>query len=229
MTFSEYVNQPALNGRRILLLRHDIDHDYETALEIAAWEHTIGLKSTYCVLHSSWYYGHLIDGCYRHSDELVHLCREVSAMNHEINLHNNYLVVALQTGVDPIGLLSMELAFLRDLDLAVTGTSTHGDVLCREMDFRNYEIFAKLVSQERRGIRTLHGPAGDVKIGQVKMSDFGLLYEAYDIARDIYITDSGGHLKSIRNVPGRRPFGRTDPSIGQVVAILTRPIWWDFS
>lgn len=228
LTFAEYATQHNLNNRQMLLLRHDIDHDYETALRIATWEHNRGLKSTYCVLHSTWYYGNLVDGCYRHTDELVRLCRELAAMGHEINLHNNFVVVALQMGLDPVKLLSQELAFLRGLNLEVTGTSTHGDPLCRKINFRNYEIFSEAVSKERGGARTLHSPIGNVKLGAITMPELELNYEAYDIARDIYITDSGGDLRTSHNVPGRQPFGRTDQSNGQVVAILTHPIWWDY-
>ncbi|MCH8068782.1 MAG: NAD(P)H-dependent oxidoreductase subunit E, partial [Candidatus Marinimicrobia bacterium] len=33
------------------------DHDFETALKMGAWEHERGLRATYCILHTAWYYG----------------------------------------------------------------------------------------------------------------------------------------------------------------------------
>src|SRR5262245_66624491 len=54
LTHQQFVTEHSLDGRRILLLRHDIDHDYETALQMAEWEKRRGLRATYCVLHSAW-------------------------------------------------------------------------------------------------------------------------------------------------------------------------------
>ncbi len=61
------------------------------------------------------------------------------------------------------------------------------------------------------------------------MFDFGLEYEGYDIARDIYHTESGGRLRTRQKARGRRSFGRKDTQRGEVVRVLTHPIWWDFS
>lgn len=228
LTFGEYVNQQVADHRKVLLLRHDVDHDYETALRMGEWEKARGLRSTYCVLHSAWYYGELGDGCYRHTDELIRLCRELADMGHEINLHNNAVVVALKTGLDPVQLLAKELTFFRHLGIEITGTSTHGDLLCREMDFRNYEIFSEAVSGKEGENRTLQSAVCDVQLGSVKMSELGLNYEAYDIRPDIYVSDSGGRLRCILNLPGRGRFCRKESSNGQVVVVLTHPVWWDF-
>ena len=228
LTHEHYVTEPDLDHRRILLLRHDIDHDYETALKIAVWEHARGLHATYCVLHSAWYYGGLEHGLYQHTDELVRLCHELHAMGHEINLHNNAVVVAMETGINPVQLLRDEIAFLRGLGLPLLGTSTHGDRICREKNFGNFELFAEAVKPDRGGPRIVRGAKASVQLGQISMSDLDLAYEAYDIARDVYISDSGGSLRCIRHAPGRRAFGRSDPASGEVIGILTHPIWWDF-
>jgi hypothetical protein len=59
------------------------------------------------------------------------------------------------------------------------------------------------------------------------MFDFGLEYEAYDMSKDIYHTDSGGVLRTRQNTKGRKNFGRVGNS-GHVVGVLTHPIWWKF-
>lgn len=229
ITLGDYVTDPALNGRRMFLLRHDIDHDYETALLMAAWEHARGIRATYCVLHTAWYYGRFANGRYEHTDELVRLCRELHEMGHEINLHNNAVVLALQTGADPLTVLRDEVRFLRSVGVPVTGSTTHGDAICRQKNFGNFEVFREAVKAERGGPRTVRGEAGEVRLGSISYADVGLTYESYDIARDIYITDSGGRLRSHRDAPGRRTFSRTEPASGEVVGFLAHPVWWSFS
>ena len=228
MTLAAYVGAQSVDHRRILLLRHDIDHDYETALRMAQWEQARGLQASYCVLHTAWYYGQFADGRYLHTDQLVQLCRQLHAMGHEVLLHNNAVVLALQTGADPREVLHQELAFLRGLGVPVIGTATHGDAVCRAMHFGNFEIFLEAVKPDRGGVRTVSSEHAEVRLGSLRYADLDLVYEAYDIARDIYITDSGGRLRATRNAPGRRSFGRSDPGSGEVVGILTHPLWWDF-
>lgn len=228
MTLAAYVGAQNVDHRRILLLRHDIDHDYETALRMAEWECAHGLQASYCVLHTAWYYGQFTDGRYLHTNQLVQLCGQLHAMGHEILLHNNAVVLALQTGADPREVLGQELAFLRGLGLPVIGTATHGDALCRAMNFGNFEIFAEAVKPDRGGVRTVSSEHAEVQLGSLRYADLGLVYEAYDIARDIYISDSGGRLRATRNAPGRRTFGRSDPSSGEVIGVLAHPVWWDF-
>lgn len=237
LTIAQYVEATDLDGKEILLLRHDIDHDYETALQMARWEAERGIKATYCVLHSAWYYGEFISasdahpfgGYYHHSDELPGLCRELQSLGHEVNLHNNAVVMGLKFGADPVKLLRTELAFLRGLGIDVVGSSTHGDALCRQMDFRNFEIFSEAVSAERGGPRTISWQGNTVSLGEVEMGALGLTYEAYDISSDTYITDSGGSLRSMLDIPGRRRIGPQDTGSGSIVTILTHPVWWDFS
>jgi hypothetical protein len=61
------------------------------------------------------------------------------------------------------------------------------------------------------------------------MAEFGLDYEAMDIRRDLYMTDSGGNLRAARDARGST--GRresTEPSrYGRIVGLLTHPLWWD--
>lgn len=228
MTLAAYVGAQSVDHRRILLLRHDIDHDYETALRMAQWERARGLQASYCVLHTAWYYGRFTDGRYLHTDQLVQLCGQLHAMGHEVLLHNNAVVLALQTGADPRVVLHQELGFLRGLGIPVIGTATHGDAVCRAMNFGNFEIFSEAVKSDRGGARTVSTEHAEVQLGSLRYADLDLVYEAYDIARDIYITDSGGRLRATRNAPGRRSFGRSDPSSGEVIGVLTHPVWWHF-
>jgi hypothetical protein len=232
MRLGDFVRLEDVGDDRFLLIRHDVDHDIETAVKIAKWEQARGLRSTFCLLHTSWYYGIFENGRYRHSRQMLEGAEQILACGHEINFHNNLVVFALQTGIEPTALLEQELEFFHRMGIPIVGTSTHGDRLCRELNFRNWELFQECCDGRFGGPRDVEhipesGPKTLVPLGSVSMRTFGLEYEAYDIARDIYHTDSGGNMRTVNETPGRRMFGRTQGK-GQVVGILLHPIWWDF-
>ncbi len=163
---------------------------------------------------------------------MLDACREIQSLGHEINLHNNVAAIALRTGQDPIELLQQEIMFLRIHGINITGTSTHGDRICRELDFRNFELFSECVYEKRGGPRTVRHEEHSVELGTVSMRDLGLAYEAYDIPRDLYLSDSGGRLRTHTDTRGRG--GKLRDQLGhlypyaKIVGILTHPIWWDF-
>ena len=228
LTLQDYVRLRDHADRRILVIRHDVDHDLETAVEMAGWEAANGIRSTYSLLHTAWYWGEFDGRRYRHTRDLVRAGDRILELGHEINLHNNLAVLALRTGCDPSVVLDAELEFMRGVGWPVTGTATHGDALCRSLEFRNFELFSHAVKPEFGGPRVVVGPEGAVRLGGLELAEFGLEYEAYDLHRDLMVTDSGGRLLGQRHVAGRRWFGRSDPSRGTLASLLTHPLWWDF-
>jgi hypothetical protein len=213
----------------LLVIRHDIDNDIETAVKLARWEAEHGIRATYCVLHTAWYYGRFEAGRLRYrSEDMVEACLEIQALGHEINLHNNAVTVGLRTGVDPYDVVAEELDYLRGRGLDIKGTSTHGDNLCHKVGYRNLELFSETAPD---GARTLEHEGTTVTIGTRSMAELGLTYEGYDLPRDVYISDSGGKLKVVADTPGRA--GRSRAELGEsvpyrhVVGILTHPCWWD--
>lgn len=218
----------------LLLVRHDIDQDIENAVAMARWESEHGIRSTYCVLHSAWYYGRFDEhhNLLARSEEMVERCLEIQDMGHEINLHNNLIVTALRTGRDPYELLAAELEYLRSRGLRITGTSTHGDPLCGEAGFYNMELFSETVYPSRGGRRFVEHEGRRVEIGVRSMAEFGLEYEGYDLPRDVYISDSGGKLKLVTDTVGRAGLSRDELGsavpYNRIVGMLTHPVWWDF-
>lgn len=232
LRLADFIRLEDTGDDRFLLIRHDIDHDIEMAVKLAEWEHRNNIRSTFCILHSTWYYGEFENGSYKHSSLLLECIEQIAAYGHEINLHNNLVVMALTQGIDPARVLREELAFFDRKGLPIIGTSTHGDSLCRQMNFRNWELFRECCDERFGGPRTLsyeskNRQTNTLDLGQLSMFDFGLEYEAYDIARDVYHTDSGGRIRTRTNTRGRRSFGRKGHD-GQVVGVLTHPEWWDF-
>lgn len=223
--------QRASKASDVLLIRHDIDQDIDNAVRLAHWEADKGIRATYCVLHTAWYYGRKAQGRVVHrNQQMVDACLEIQSLGHEINLHNNAVAVGLRTGADPYDLLAEELAYLRGHGLEVRGTSTHGDPLCGQLGFQNFELFSECVYPANGGARTVDHKGRQVTIGARSMSEFGLTYEGYDLPRDIYITDSGGSLRVVHDTTGRA--GRTRAELEplpyrRIVGILTHPVWWN--
>jgi hypothetical protein len=231
MTHIEYVREKEIGDRKILLIRHDVDHDHLTAQKIAKWEHERGIRSTFCLLHTAWYYGRLDGGKIRHTKDLVKCAQYIASLGHEINFHNNLVVTGLRFRIDPAQLLQQELEFFNSIGIQIKGTSTHGDTLCRKLNFRNWEIFKECCDDRFGGPRILkyenENGLVTLELGKYSMFDFGLEYEAYDMSKDVYHTDSGGNLHIRKNTRGRKDFGR-DSINGSLVGILVHPIWWRF-
>ena len=231
LRYIDYVREKSIDDRNVLIIRHDVDHDHLTAMKMAKWEHDHNIRSTYCLLHTAWYYGKRKGNAIQHTKDLIDCAQYIASMGHEINFHNNLIVTALKYGIDPVELLNNELEFFSSIGIKIYGTSTHGDALCRELNFRNWELFSECCDDRFGGPRVLKydGKNGkvEIKLGEHSMCDFNLEYEAYDFSKDIYHTDSGGNLRVRRNTLGRKNFGRSD-NMGSIVGILTHPIWWSF-
>ncbi|SFH81171.1 hypothetical protein SAMN05192551_103131 [Tindallia magadiensis] len=231
ITYAELAESQQFQNKKFLLLRHDIDHDYETAIKMAEWENKNDLRANYCLLHSAWYYGEFQNGRYNHTEELVQLCTKIKDLGHEVSLHNNLLTLALKENVDYKEVLKRELDFFTSLGVQIQGTSSHGDRLCRELNYRNYEIFKEAVGSEYGGNRliTYNEKESEVEVGKASMSELNLLYEAYDIWMDTYISDAGGTLKTVKNMEQRHGHLKNDhEKANSIVGILTHPIWWNF-
>lgn len=219
-----------VSDQKIAVIRHDIDHDLGTAVAIAKWEYDNRIRSTFCVLPSAWYYGELVGGFYRRHHSLLKCLRQIQDYGHEINLHNDLLSSALLGALDPAMVLAKELEFLRDGGIQVEGTSGHGHALCRQLDFNNIELFAGRTWDSNGGDRTLTYEGRSFETGSLSMTDFGLTYEAYDLPRDLYVTDSGGRPRLILNTRGKNGYRRKErPDLvpyAHVKGVLTHPIWW---
>ena len=208
-----------------IIIRHDIDHDIKNAVKLAKIEHSLGLRATYCILHSAWYYGELNDNKYIHSNLLMDACYEILAYGHEINFHNNLAVYALKYGIDIEKVLHSEIDFFYKNDIPIIGSSTHGDKICKELKFRNWEIFDHACDDRFGGPRKIKFENNEVMLGQLNQKDFGLEYEAYDFLRNYYLSDSGGNIREHINARGRDRFPCNDKN-NNVNFILTHPIWW---
>jgi hypothetical protein len=199
------------------ILRHDIDLDIENAVRFATLEAAHGLRSTYFVLHSAWYYR------WQSGDAIAPMTLDalhrIASMGHEIGLHNDVIGVALQKRTDPTEILRSELEELRSHGFEIAGTAAHGDWAVINAGLVNYKVFA-----ERAGTDPI-----DVEVDGQRMfsftprplADFGLEYEAYSTPAKIYMADSGGRLNVHPQWVGSELQRGNGP-----VTILTHPEAW---
>jgi hypothetical protein len=231
LTLAEAMGRDAKPAENVTYIRHDIDHDLEAAVWIGRWEAEHGIRSTFCVLHSAWYYGPFERGGYRHGAEMIDAMLELQGLGHEINFHNNMVTLGLITGIDPDMLLHAELGYLRTQGLRIRGTAAHGDALCRKLGYFNQELFRETPWGSNGGRRTIVHDGHAVELGRTPMAMFGLEYESYDLPRDLYITESGGRPRILRDTRGRNGLRRWEcpdrVPHGHIVGILTHPQYWD--
>lgn len=184
---------------RAVVLRHDVDHNLEHALLFARWEARLGIRATYYVLPTAWYWG---------EDETPDLIRELAALGHEVGVHQDAVAEAFRRGysspvdgsVLPVGncdmaaeILTAQIEAVRRMGVEVSGTSTHGTELWRTSGVTNAFLWAA-------------GYTAD---------DFGLQYaDVYHLHRKaLYISDNrGGWNAPLRKEPGRSTHVLTHPA-----------------
>ena len=216
-------SKPA-NGK-VCLLRHDVDYDIDQAVKMAEVEYEVDVQSTYFVLHTAGYYK---------AAGFIEKCRYLQDLGHEVGLHNNIITVALAKPYECTEkLLAQELAYLRDNDLDIRGTVAHGDDLCHELNYINYQIFKGCEARNRPD-----NIAG-VEFYTIDMADHGLDYEALFIKRHSYLSDSGrmwswnypkkaepieSHQESQDVIAYVNKLGAVEGEF--VLQVLVHPIWW---
>lgn len=226
VTWREALSTPT-PAERLAAIRHDVDHDLFNARRLAREEQQLGIRSTYCLMPTAWYYKHHGGWAGKgRTRDVVEIALEIRDLGHEVSLHNNFVVDALETGRDPATLIEEELSFWLRQGVVIHGTSSHGDRLCRELNFRNFEVFAEFLSVDHLKDRVLRRGGHSVELGGTTLAELGLEYEAYELRRDLYISDSGGQLRrkeapEIGDRRMERPEGRS------VIGVLVHPIWWD--
>jgi hypothetical protein len=167
-----------------ILLRHDIDNDLDMAVKMAEIEagrdHNLNramfqhgdhplVLSTYFVLNTARYWGSL---------EMGSALRYISDLGHEIGWHNNAITEHIQTGKSIEACVKEPLSRLRSEGLLVTGSAAHGDRMCKELRYHNFNIF---------GFKSKGWDFWDMP--PLNMAKFGLFFEAYHVPFECWLAD----------------------------------------
>jgi hypothetical protein len=232
-THYEGARNVAATGKS-LYLRHDVDHDLETALGMARLENGLGIKASYFFLppgdyeKSENYYGALVGNRIVHSERFRKVVTEIYALGHEVGLHNDFLQLSARLGREVADLLAGEIAYLKGLGIPVHGTASHGSGFSRKQKFVNYDIFAQC-RKNNSVSKTIALEGGrEFTLFTVDMADLNLAYEAYHIARDTYIADTGSRMTlnkvELQDIAPQRLVDEIADR--RRVVVLIHPEWW---
>jgi hypothetical protein len=194
-------------GEGDLALRHDVDSRLESALELGRIEHDRELRATYFVLHTAPYWD---------DPQLVSRLSRLEELGHEVGFHNDLVTLQRLEGVDVAAYLGEQLARLRGAGIDVAGAAAHGSPWCHRLGFHNNYVF-----------RGWDEPVPGFPLTEVPQkldpAEFGLEYEAYHVAQDVYFSDASfvnrrrAHPAALRLEPGKRTI------------VLVHPCHWDRS
>jgi hypothetical protein len=157
-----------------IIIRHDIDHDLITAIEMSRMEKRYNLSGTYFLHHTSpCYYGFF--------DENSVFNRYESAADYYLELQNNGAKVGLHVdpisiykrGVDGAEAVISELNWLRNIGLRVSSVSAHGSAPYYGAE--NFEIFEEWCLYKRKSI---YCDGVEIPLGVLSAKSLNLEYEA---------------------------------------------------
>lgn len=188
------------------MIRHDVDNLIDRSVQMAKLEHKHKVRSTYYMLNYDSNIPKEKNYFYQSIDEY----RLINSLGHHIGWHNNALTDHLLRGDDLRHCIEFPLNFLRELGIPILSTASHGDQLCRKMNYVNYQIWNEF------------DKGNDLTHDRFDLSEFGLTHEAYLTNRSHYLSESGGNWSVnaydyindwIKNGTGN-------------LQILVHPQWW---
>src|SRR3989344_179565 len=119
LTMEEWVRQKeALKEQKVIVLRHDIDHNLRLALNLARIEQSFGIRATYFIrLHAKGYHPFSLED--------YKVLKEVISMGHELGLHHDCDFATL-VSEDPKEFLKRDkTVFEKMVNSPVVGISSH--------------------------------------------------------------------------------------------------------
>ena len=165
---------PAHDNRAVVGLRHDMDTEPYSSVEVARALNAAGLTGSFYVLHTANYYGTWTDGVFRRTDEIAPMLRQIQDdFDCEVGLHNDALWVYQQNGVDGAQAVTAELAWLRSEGLAISGTAAHNSAPLYGAE--NFEVWRGRAAFNRR---TLAFEDRLIPLQSLDEGALGLEYEA---------------------------------------------------
>jgi len=176
-----------------IYLRFDIDDDLRKAVKMADICYSLGINATFFILNTAKYWS---------SPGLMNELKFMQdSLGQEIGWHNNILtewIKQQQTlgdfpNEDPksnwiANAIDIILSRFREHAITIRGSASHGDLLCRKLNYLNYEVFTECPRTQE----AVNFPPCSFTIPKVSMHDFGFEYEAYHVPYDLYLSESGG-------------------------------------
>lgn len=199
-------------GKRIYL-RHDVDFNLLSAVQMSQEEAELGIKSTYFILNTAEYW----------KFDISKALEIIASGGHEIAWHNNALAqfYGYNKGKDLRQIIEEVLTQFNDYGIFVRGSASHGDELCASMQFLNYHAWDIPGMAFQRFVRRSDHPV-------FKLEDFNLEYEAYFVNWPrgripyAYLTDSGAKF----NIDPKKAAQTFNEAENYTLQALIHPDWW---
>jgi hypothetical protein len=180
-TIRDSLASPPTGADIICTVRHDVDGDLIAARLEAELENSLGISTSYYLLHTAPYYS------IQRGDVLFR--NEVSAkdylfiqsLGHELALHTDGMTLYQSHNIDGAAAIRDELAWLRSVGCDIRGTTAHNSF--GVYGCNNYSVF----KNRPLGMSTPAGPKGVLHNGKwaplqiLDEAELGLEYEANDL------------------------------------------------
>lgn len=203
----------------IVGMRHDVDVQIFKAVEMAEIEYLYGIRSTYYILATAYYYGSFEDGKMIRNKCMGDMYLKLSFLGHEIGIHNDLLTVMIQYKNNPMLFNQDELDYYKSLGITIYGTAAHGSEIAKET-VSNFQIFSNFSTKS-----DIQYKGKTFQIGQHSLNEYGFTYEAYFVDYNKYYSDVGGAWNFENDFEGvLNSLQRSKP--GDRIQILTHPVWW---
>jgi hypothetical protein len=230
------LNSTFSSDKVIISIRHDIDYDINSSVRFARREHDLGIRATYFILHTADYYSKIG----RTPDNYVKVTNSASQRNphilpyikkiqdeydHEIGWHNDLVTLQVVYNIDAGKYLSDELKWLRQNNIKIEGTSSHGSEYCYKYHYLNAFFWQKFRQDDffyNNEYVMVNGKS--IKIQKHELSDFDFKYDAnllsYNrVFADVFLVNNKQWHMRLEKWNELKP--------GDKVVIIIHPALWD--
>ncbi|MFA7230399.1 MAG: glycoside hydrolase family 20 zincin-like fold domain-containing protein [Victivallaceae bacterium] len=182
-------NKDNSSDKVLVALRHDSDSHPLKALKMAEIEKTMGIKSTYFLLHSAKYYGKVKDGVIIRNEAIDELAQKLYNMGFEVGIHRDLFNMMWNYQFEPRAFMKAEIAYYKNIGIPVTGSAAHGDMTTINRKLNEMWIYSEF---GKKGLSTVNGIS--YPYGEHKATEFGVDYEAYLLKYTAGTGDIGGNF-----------------------------------
>jgi hypothetical protein len=177
--------EPAVEGKIVLSLRHDLDADIVTGLKAARFLASRGVSGSFYLLPTSHYYGEVENKIYSRYTSMAQFVAGFIATGCELGIHADPLHFYCNHGIDGIAALRGELEWLRSLGANIKGTVAHNSAVVYGAE--NFEIFKGKAVADRSQLKF---DKLTIPLQSIEERELGLNYEGnYPLLPDMLEPD----------------------------------------
>jgi len=213
----------------VVSIRHDVDADIYTAMNMAKIESNLDIFVTYFILHTAYYY-HPSGDFSTHNNTILEKMQYIQELGHEIGIHNDLLSLQLAYNISPTDFLHNELQWMRENGLKIYGSASHGSNFCSKYHYLNYYFFRYCSDNHYSEFYYNHDSVvidnETIWFEKADFSDFDFTYESYFLDYTKYYSDviySNGE----RFNPTKIDISKW--KLGDRILILVHPTHWQIN